>query len=169
MTSLPTLVVFLVVCQALGALIGAGAAVWSELSYVKAMRRDGKIDTAERAHLLVIGHGLYGGMILLLLASLGLVVVAYLEHAPSQPALSSSYWILVALVLLVITVSASLARRRAPFKLASAILFAAWWFLVYLSLGWLPLSFGSAVMSFLIVAAVFYAVLHFARILMLPQ
>src|SRR3989344_9268396 len=99
-----TLIAFLVFCQALGALIGAVTAVWSELAYVRAMR-DGKVDTAERAHLAVIAHGLRYGMTLLLLASLGLVIVAYMRGSPLQPALTPSYWTFIALALLVISVS----------------------------------------------------------------
>lgn len=164
---LPTLTLFFVFCQALGAGVGAFTAVWGELSYVKAMR-DGKIDAAERAHLTVIGHGLRYGMTLLLLSSLGLIIVAYLEHATPQPVLSPSYWTLIALALLVISVSSSLARRRISFRLASASLFTAWWFLVYLSFGWIALSFGAAVMSFIIATAIFYAVFYYARLLASP-
>jgi O-antigen/teichoic acid export membrane protein len=164
---MPALVLFLVFCQALGATVGAFTAVWAELSFAKAVRR-GKIDTAEREHLLVIGHGLRYGMSLLLLASLGLLIVAYVERATQQPALSASYWVFIALALLIISVSSALARHRASFKLASASLFTAWWFLVFLSFGWLSLSFGAAVMSFVVATAIFYAVLHFSRILVRP-
>jgi hypothetical membrane protein len=162
MISLPTVVSILIFGQALGAAIGACTAVWGERSYVKAMK-NGRVDQAEHAHLLVIGQGLRYGMSLLLLASFGLVVVSYLEGTAPQLALSSSYWILMFLALTVITVSSALARRRLPFHLASATLFTAWWFLVYLSFGWLSLSFGAAVMSFVVASVIFYGVLYFAR------
>lgn len=158
------LVPFLVFCQALGASVGALTAVWSECAYVKTMR-DGKIDSAERAHLTIIAHGLRYGMTLLLLASFGLVVVAYTQHAPLQPALSPSYWTLIALALVVINVSWALSRRRISFPLGSASLFTAWWFLVYLSFGWLPLSLSTAAIFFIVAAAIFYGVLFFARLL----
>lgn len=161
---MPALVPFLVFCQALGASVGAFTAIWSELAYARAMR-DGKIDHAERTHLHIIAHGLRYGMTLLLLASLGLVVVAYTEHTALQPALSASYWTFIALALVVISVSWALSRRRISFTLGSASIFTAWWFLVYLSFGWLPLSFGAAVMSFIVAAAIFYAVLYYARLL----
>ncbi len=157
------LVAFLVVCQALGAIIGAVTAVWGELAYVKALR-DGKIDAAERKHLAIIGHGLRYGLMLLLLASLGLIVVAYLEQPATQPALTSSYWTLSILALVVIGVSSALARKRISFALASAILFTAWWFLVYLSFGWLALSFGAAAMAFIVASVIFYAALSYTRI-----
>ncbi|MFA5998074.1 MAG: hypothetical protein WC814_01680 [Candidatus Paceibacterota bacterium] len=166
---MPTLVPLLVFCQALGASIGALTAVWSELAYVKAMR-DGQLDRAERAHLDSIAHGLRYGMVLLLLASLGLVIVAYTRQATFQPALTASYWILTVLALLVIGVSWALSRRRISFALGSAIVFTAWWFLAYLSLGWLPsLSFGAAVMSFIVATAIFYALLSYARLLASPK
>lgn len=161
---MPTLVAFLVFCQALGASVGAFTAVWSELAYVTAMR-DGKLDSAERTHLRIIGKGLRFGMTVLLLASLGLVVVAYTQHTALQPALSPSYWTLMALALVVISVSWALSRKHMSFSLGSASLFTAWWFLVYLSFGFLPLSFGSAVMSFIVATAIFYAVLYYARLL----
>ncbi len=165
---LQTLSIFLVFCQALGASIGAFAAVWSELAYVKAMR-DGKIDAAERAHLVGIGSGLRYGMTLLLLASLGLIVTAYLERAAPQPALSPSYWTLIVLALIIIGISSARARQRISFTLASAILFTAWWFLAYLSFGWIALSFGAAIMSFVILTAIFYAVLSWARFLVIKK
>lgn len=161
---MPTLIVFLVFCQALGAGVGAFTAVWGELAYVKAMR-DGSLDTAESAHLTVIAHGLRFGMVLLLLASFGLVVAAYLEGNTTQPALSPSYWTLIAFALIIIGVSWALSRGHISFKLGSAALFTAWWFLVFLSFGWMPLSFGAALMSFVIAAAIFYAMLYYARIL----
>jgi len=162
-----TLITLLVICQALGAGIGAVTAVWSELSYAKAMR-DGAIDTAERAHLNVIAHGLRYGMTLLLLSSIGLVVVAYVENNTLQPALTPSYWTLIALALVVISVSWALSRGHVSFNLGSASVFTAWWFLVYLSFGWLELSFGASIMSFVVTTAIFYAVLYYARLLSAP-
>ncbi len=159
------IVPFLVFCQALGASIGACMAVWSEIAYLRSMR-DGRIDVAERAHIRVIARGLRFGMSLLLLASLGLVIAAYAFSAAPQPALTPSYWTLIALALLVISVSWALSRRHVSFALGSATIFTAWWFLVYLSFGWLPpLSFGAAVMSFVIATAIFYGVLQYARLL----
>jgi hypothetical protein len=116
-----TLVAFLVFCQALGAIVGAVTCVWGELSYVKSMRR-GQVDAAERRHLIIIGHGLRYGMSLLLLSSLGLIILAYGERVTTQPALSTPYWTLILLALLVIGVSAALARKRISFGFASAAL-----------------------------------------------
>lgn len=163
------LVAFLVFCQALGASAGAFFAVWGELAYVRAMR-DGKIDTAERAHLRVIAGALRWGMSLILLASFGLVIVAYLRQTADQPAFSASYWMLIALALLIILISWALSRRRVSFALGSAILFTGWWFLAYLTLGWFPgLSFMAAVAFFIVAAVVFYALLQYARLLALRK
>lgn len=158
-----TLFSFLIFCQALGTFIGAFTALWSQLAYIRAMK-DGKIDVAERAHLRIIGNGLRFGMSLLLLASLGLVIVAYALHAAQQPALTASYWTVIVLALLIIGVSWALSRQRISFALGSATAFTAWWFLAYLTLGWLPLlSFGAAVTFFAIATAIFYAMLQYAR------
>jgi hypothetical protein len=165
--SVTALVPFLVYCQALGAAVGACTAVWAELSYVRAMR-DGALSSAETRHLRIIGHGLKYGMTLLLLSSLGLIVAAYLTHAAFQPAVSSGYWSLMMLALLIISVSSMLVRRRLPFQLASATLFTAWWFLVYLSFGFLSLTFGAAVMAFVVATVVFNAIIYFTRMLALP-
>jgi len=159
---------FLVFCQALGAAIGAVTAVWSELSYLKAMK-DGGVDGAERAHLRVIAQGLRYGMALLLIASTGLVIVAYVTESATQPAVTASYWILIALALLIISVSRALVRHSISFPVGSATLFTAWWFLVYLSFGWFSLSFGAAVMSFVVTAAIFYALLFYLRLLSSPK
>lgn len=162
---MPALIITLLVfCQALGASVGAITAVWSELAYMKAMR-DGQIDTAERAHLDVIAHGLRYGMTLLLLSSFGIVVVAYLEGHTLQPALTPSYWTLITFALIVISVSWALSRGHVSFNLGSASVFTAWWFIVFLSFGMMPLSFSATVMSFVVTTAVFYAVLYYARLL----
>lgn len=157
------LVPFFFFCQAFGASVGAFLAVWSEIAYVRAMR-DGHIDRAERAHLDVLAKGLRFGMTLLLLASLGLVVAAYMLDAAVQPALSASYWMSIALALLIICATWALSHHRVSFSFGSAIVFTAWWFLAYLSVGLLPaLSFGSAVALLVVTTAVFYAVLHYGR------
>lgn len=165
----PTLVAFIVFCQALGALIGASTTVWGELAYLHALR-DGKIDHAERVHLRIIAHGLHFGMTLLLLASFALVIVAYLSRDAVQPALMPSYWTLVLFALLIIYVSWALSRHRISFAFGSAIAFTAWWFLAYLTLGWIPpLSFGATVAFFVVATAIFYGILHYVRMLAHPR
>lgn len=156
---------FFLFCQALGASIGAVMAVWSEFVYIRAIR-DGKIDVAERRHLDIIAKGLRFGMTLLLLASLALVVAAYTLHAAPQPALTPAYWILILLALLIIGISWALSRRHVSFAIGSAIIFTSWWFLSYLTLGWLPtVSFGSAVALLVVATAVVYALLYYIRFL----
>ncbi len=160
------LVAFTLFCQALGALIGAVAVVWGEFAYMRAMRDD-HIDRAERAHLNAIAHGLRWGMSLLLIASLALVALAYVARAALQPALMPSYWTLMALAILVVYVSWALSRKRISFALGSAIAFAAWWFLVYITLGFVPsLSFGASAAFFVVATAIFYAILRYARFLL---
>ena len=157
------LIFFLVFCQAFGALIGAFTALWGEIAYIHAMR-DKKIDAAERAHLHAIGKGLRFGMMLLLLASLALVIVSYSLHGALQPALTASYWMFIIIALLIVGISWALARRKIPFAVGSAICFAAWWFLAYLTLGLLPIvSFDAALALFVVFAAVCYALLYYIR------
>ena len=164
-----TLVSFILFCQALGALTGAFATVWGELAYIRAMR-DGKIDHAEQAHLRIIAHGLRFGMNLLLIASFSLVVIAYQAHATLQPVLTPSYWTLIVLALLIIYVSWALSRHHLSFALGSALLFTAWWFLAYLTVGWMPmLSFTATVAFFVIATGIFYAILKYARMLSLGK
>ena len=161
-----SLIFLLVFCQALGALVGAFSAVWSELAYVWAIR-DGHIDHVERVHLGYIGHGLRWGMSLLFLSSFGLVVVSYLLEAATQPALTTQYWLLIMLGLLVTTASWALSRKQVSFKLGTAVTFTGWWFLVFLTLGQMPvLSFGASIAFFVIATAIFYALLHYARLLL---
>ncbi len=166
---MPTLVFFLVSLQALGAAIGALSVIWSEITYIRAMR-DGALDVAERAHLRVIASGLRFGMFLLLLSSLGLVIAAYVLKATAQPALTASYWTVIILSLLIIGVSWALSRRLISFALGSAAIFTGWWFLAYLTFGWLPpLSFGAAVAFYVVATAIFYALLAAARYLSLRK
>ncbi|MBI4065585.1 hypothetical protein HY412_00115 [Candidatus Kaiserbacteria bacterium] len=157
-------VTFLVFCQALGASVGAVTTLWGEFAYIRAMR-DGKIDVAERAHLDIIAKGLRFGMTLLLLASLGLVITAYTLHVAPQPALTPAYWILILLALLIIGISWALSRRHISFALGSAIIFTSWWFLSYLTLGWLPeLSFGSAIALLVVATAIIYGLFHYLHV-----
>lgn len=159
----------LVIVQALGALLGALSAVWGEFAYARAMR-DGHIDRAERAHLDSIARGLYFGMTTLLLASLGLVVLAYLAEIPAQPALTPSYWSFVILALLVVGLTWALSRKRISFALGSAAVFTAWWYLTYLAFERLPpLSFGASIALYLIAATIFYALLRLIRHLMISR
>jgi len=161
--STPVLLLFF--CQALGASIGAFSAVWSEIAYLRAARHGG-VDAAERAHLRVIARGLRFGMFIFLLASLGLVVVAYRLQAAPQPALSAGYWTSITLALIVIGASWALSRRRIAFALGSAIVFTAWWFLAYFVLGWLPsFSFGAIAAFFVITTAIFYTLLQYGHFL----
>ncbi len=163
------LVAFVIFCQALGALIGAGATIWGELAYLRAMR-DGRLDRAERAHLRAIAHGLNFGMTLLLLSSLALVIIAYLLHASLQPALTAGYWTLIIFALLIIYVSWALSRKRISFPLGSALAFTAWWFLAYLTIGLMPArSFGATIAFFIIATGIFYAILQYARLLAKPR
>lgn len=164
-----TLVPFLLFCQALGALAGAVAAVWSEFVYIRAMR-DGRMDAAEREHLEVVGKGLRFGMLLFLISSFGLVVTAYMRHTSVQPALTADYWTFTILALLIIWISWALSRRHISFSFGSAIIFSAWWFLAYLALGWIPpLSFGSALAFFIVATAILYAVLAYLRFISLQK
>lgn len=160
---------FIFFCQALGAIIGATTAVWGELAYLRA-RKDGRIDPAERAHLQVIAHGLRFGMTLLLVASFALIIAAYVLNAPVQPALTASYWALIFVALVIVYVSWALSRRRISFGLGSAIVFTAWWFLAYLTIGWMPpLSFGATIGFLAVATAMCYGILEYARMLACPK
>lgn len=162
-------ITFIVLCQAFGAFVGAATTIWGEFAYLRAIK-DGTVDTAERAHLRVIAHGLRFGMTLLLVASFALVVVAYLLHAQSQPAVTSEYWALMIVALVLVGVSWALSRKHISFALGSAIAFTAWWFLAYLTIGWVPnLSFGGTVGFFVVATAIFYGVLAYARMLAHPK
>ena len=164
-----TFVVFTLFCQALGAIIGVVTAVWGQIAYVHAMR-DGRLDHAERRHLDIIAHGLRWGMSLLLVSSLALVVAAYLSGAATQPAVTENYWALVAFALIILFISLELSRKRITFVLGSAIAFTAWWFLAYLTLGWMPpLAFGATIAFFVVATGVFYGVLQYAHFLARPK
>lgn len=167
MTALVSLLFF---CQALGALVGVVATVWGELAYLRALR-DGKVDAGERAHLRSIAHGLRYGMTLLLVSSTALVIVAYVLRAATQPALTGSYWMLIIIALLVISVSWALSRKKISFALGSAGVFTAWWFLVFLTLGGSvsTLSFGAAAAFFIVATGIWYGVLQYVRMLAHPR
>lgn len=159
---------FFVLLEALGALIGASMALAAEIIYLRTARTR-RIDEAEHAHMRALGRGLSFGMTLLLLASLALVVGAFVLHDALAPALSASYWLLIVLSLLVIYVSWALSRRRISFALGSAIAFTGWWFLAYLALGLFPgLSFGASVALYVVATGIFYGILRYVRFLVVP-
>lgn len=156
---------FVLFCQVLGALIGAITTIWGELSYLRA-HRDGHIDRAEQAHLRVIAHGLRFGMTLLLCSSFALVIIAYLLHVDYQPATTSSYWLLMLVSLVIVYVAWALSRKKISSALGSAIAFAAWWFLAYLTMGWMPpLSLGAAIGFLAVATLLFYGIMQYARML----
>lgn len=149
--------------QALGALIGSGAAVWGELAYMRAMR-DGRLDRAERAHLDSIAGGLRAGMLMLLLSSLGITVGSYLNQSVTQPALTSTFWVVTLLSLLIVYTTWALSRARVSFIHGSTLVFSAWWFLTYLTFGWLPwLTFGAAIALFVVLTVIFFGLLRLIR------
>lgn len=163
------LVPFIIFCQALGALIGAATTVWGEIAYVRALR-DGKLDHAEREHMRIIAHGLHFGMTLLLLSSLALIVAAYLSHTALQPAETPGFWSATFFALVIIYVSWALSRKRISFAFGSAIAFTGWWFLAYLTLGWIPpLSFGATIAFFVVATGIFYGMLQYVRMLAKPR
>jgi hypothetical protein len=163
------LIFFFVFCQALGASVGAIAALWGEIAYVLAIR-DGKLDAAERKHLNIIYKGLRFGMAILLVSSTVLVIISYVLHGTIQPATTTAYWIFIALALLVIGISWALARRDISYTLGSSSIFAAWWLLAYLTLGQLPMiSFGFAVMLYVVLTAIMYAVFRYVHMFALHK
>ncbi|MFH1178480.1 MAG: hypothetical protein V1711_02040 [bacterium] len=170
-----TLILFLISCQVFGAFVGALTAVWGEIAYIHAMRLpdrqagDGKIDAAERAHLHIIANGLRFGMSLILLASLALVIVAFTLHGTVQPAMTASYWIFILFVFLIIGLSWALSRHHISFALCSVAALTAWWLLAYITLGQLTVSFGGAIALYVVLTAIFYAVLCLIRFLALSK
>jgi hypothetical protein len=155
------LTALLVVTQALGAVVGAVTAVWGEVAYVHALR-DGILNKAERRHLEVISHGLRFGMLLLLLSSLGLVIVSYVAETSSAPAFTMSYWLFVVLVVAIIGASWALSRKRIMFSWGSAIVFSAWWVLVLLTLGQLPVNSLLSGLAFFVLALVLFGLVLYA-------
>lgn len=164
-----TLTTILVIFQALGAVLGAGSAVWGELSYSRAMR-DGKVNRAEHKHLEAIHRGLRFGMTTVLLSSFGLVVAAYINEASPQPGLTASYWLLMIFAFIIIGASWAMARRTIAFTRGSLIAFTAWWFLAYLTLGGLPIaSIQAGFAAFVVALALFAIVLYASRVVGAPR
>lgn len=165
---MPNIALLLIYSQVIGAVVGVVSVVAGELRYIRALR-DGRIDAGERAQIESIGYGLKYGMTLLLVGTGGLVYVAYFLKSAQQPALSSGYWMLMGVALLIITISSRIARRDIRFGMGTAILFTSWWFLSFLSLGWLTLTIGSAIASLLVTTVVFYGILSYIRLLSARQ
>lgn len=144
-----------VVCQAVGAIIGVGSAIIGEIEYAHASR-DGKISEAEHRHLEIIHRGLRFGMSMVLLASFGLVVLAYQAEADPQPVLTTGYWLLMIFAFIIIGASWAMARKVTTVSRGSVVAFTAWWFLAFLTLGQLPISsIGASVAAFIMAVLLF--------------
>ncbi len=149
--------------QAIGAIIGAGGVVISELFYFRAIR-DGRIDTAEREQLQLIAGALKLGMILLLISSIALVLVNFIFVTPIQPALTSPYWSEMTIALVVITSSWALSRGKVKHWLGAASVFSGWWFLVFLTLGRsAPMSYGASLAIYVVFVALIAVILGYLR------
>lgn len=157
------LTAFFVYTQALGALGGALAAVWGEIVYVRAVEDD-CVTTAERTQLHVVAASLRYGMGMMLISSLALVVISYHSGAALQPALTGSYWLFMVLALGVVYIAKRMSEGRMAHLTGTAVLFATWWFLAYLSFGLVPaLPFGALVALYLFASVVLFGVLQYVR------
>lgn len=154
--------------QAIGAVVGAGGAVFAEIFYLDAIR-DGVIDAAERAHLRIIAHSLRWGMLLVLLSSICLVLLNFIYEAWPQPALTAAYWTEMALVFVIIYASWAMSKRIISFTLGSAAVFSAWWYVALLVFGKMPaLSFGASLALYAVSTAILFGLLLYARMLTKP-
>ena len=148
--------------QLVGATIGAVYAILAELRYLQAIR-DGKVTTRERRHILATQRGLRFGMSVVLLSSLGLVLVGYVNQGAGF-VLAPSYLAFVGLVVLIVTLSWVMSKRPRTFVWASLLTFTGWWYMVYLTMGALPVtSLAAAVSMYLVVLALLSSILHGAR------
>jgi hypothetical protein len=155
----------LVVCQALGALVGTMCAVWGQIAYVRALR-DGVVDRAERAHLDAIAHGLWVGMSLLLASSLGLVFFAHASGAAVQPGVTASYWALMILAFTVIGLTWALSRRHISFPIGAAAILMAWWMMLFLAFGRLPTTtLGATLAAYVVGAGILYFLLQYIHVM----
>ncbi len=166
MDALASLLVFI---QSLGAVTGILFSALGEYFYVKAVR-DGRVDAAERLHLLTASRGVRYGMTLVVLASFGLVITDYVRDVAVQPALTAEYWVFMTLTLTVIGFSWALSRKYVSRTLGSAITLSGWIFLVYMTLTRESvLSFGSVIALYAITTALLYAALHYFRSIFVPE
>lgn len=161
------MIAIFIILQVVGALMGAFGAVWAELAYLHALK-DGVISRAERRHLITIARTLRFGMFVLLLASLGFIYTVYLGGG-IQVALTSTYWIEMLIVFVILMTSWALSRNQMQFALGSGIVFSGWWFLVFLLVGKTGAAgFGELLALFTLFTAVFCAILTYIRFLKRP-
>jgi uncharacterized membrane protein (DUF485 family) len=64
--------------------------------------------------------------------------------------------------------TSAMARKRMHFTLGSAIIFTAWWYIAFLTLGQLPaLSFGASIALYVIATGLIAGILAYARMMLL--
>ncbi len=155
--------VLLALGQLMGAVVGAASAVLAEVWYLEALR-DGKVTRKENKHIAVATHGLRFGMSLVLLSSLGLLVTDYLLGGGRSAVLTPSYGALFGIIVLIFAISWTMSKRPKTFAWGSLVTFSAWWFMVYLTLGALPIdSLVAAAGIFLGTLLLLSVILHSAR------
>jgi len=159
---MPTLINVLSVIHALGAAVGAGGITFAEILYLKASA-DGRIDERERDYIRTTFWALKWGMATVLLSAIALIIAQYQIPAQAQAVTTPAFWAQLTLALVVLLAGYELARKRAPWLVATSFGFAAWWMILILDAwrgadaGYLALLFFYLLAAFISMGAWGYA------------
>jgi hypothetical protein len=160
-----TLIPIAAFLHVLGAVIGAGLATFSEITYLQAAA-DGRIDHHERKYLRRLFHGLHVGMALVLFSGFALVVLEYLVPDAQQQVLFAPFWAVQTLALILLMLGALLSRHLIKWRFASAAILGGWWVLLLADLGYLnSLHYFGILMIFVIVSFILVGVLQALHVL----
>lgn len=164
MEILTTSIVVLMFTHLAATIFGAGSITIAEWRYFRALS-DGRIDDGERAHLVALFFSLRFALVLVLLTDVAAGIALYILPTSISLALTATYWFEMLVILVLILVSWMRFHGRVPFWVGSAIAFTGWWYLVGISLGYVPVTnFMAASIGFIVSALIIAGIFSYARV-----
>lgn len=162
---LPLITSVLLLAHTAGAIIGAVGVTVAELLYIKATI-DGRVDIRERHYIESTFFALRWGMSVLLITGFALIMCGFMFPEYNSPVLEASFWVTQTLILLVLIVGWMLARSIIVWWVGSALVFTAWWMILFLTV-WelLPPSYFSLIFTYILLSFVVAGVLSYIRMI----
>ncbi len=165
MEILTTSIVVLMFTHLAATIFGAGSITIAEWRYFRAIS-DGRIDDGERAHLVALFFSLRFALVLVLLTDVAAGFALYILPTSISLALTTTYWFEMFVIFVLVLVSWMRFHGRVPFWIGSSIAFTGWWYLVGVSLGYVPVTnFAAAVIGFFVSAIIIAGIFGYARII----
>lgn len=154
---------FIILLHVAGTILGVGGATIAEVSIHKALK-DGQVSADESTLL----HGTYSvlrvGMALIIVSALGMLWYN-LANDSADRLLTDKIWFKEFLFVVIIANAVAISNRWVPLWLGAATSFTGWWMAAILGVaGWLPYSFLTYLIIFMVATVSMAGVLHIIRL-----